>query len=82
MDASNAATLRELSESDELLEIGRLAVEDELIEWRDSRLSTLRENGLVIRERDGSPSNVIRFGSETAVKVALMAIAEYLESGQ
>jgi len=37
-----------------LLEIGRKAVEDALIEWRDDRLSMpTRGNGLVICEKDG-----------------------------
>lgn len=61
----------------DMLEIGRRAIEDELIDWRDSRLSTpLRGNGLVVRERDGTPSNTIRFGPEHALRIGIQAIAE------
>jgi hypothetical protein len=59
------------------LEIGRRAVEEELIRWRDSRLSEpTRGNGLVVREKDGRPSSIIRFGTETALRIALRAIAD------
>ena len=60
-----------------LVEVGRKAIEDRLVEFRDSRLSCpLRGNGLVIREFDGQPSNIIRFGPETAITIALQAILE------
>jgi len=69
--------LEKIALDDELLEIGRKAIEDQLIEWRDSRLSEFnRGNGLVIRERDGSDSSVIRFGPETALRLGLLAIAK------
>lgn len=75
-----AVTLEEISESNELLEIGRQAVEAALIEWRDNRLSEfMRRNGLVIREKDGTESSVIRFGPETAIRIGLKAIAKHLE---
>lgn len=62
-----------------LLEIGRAAVEDMLIDWRDSRLSEgMRGNGLVIREKDGRESSTIRFGPETCIRVGLVAIAKHL----
>lgn len=58
-------------------EVARKAVEDMLIDWRDSRLSEpLRGNGLVIHERDGTASTVIRFGMETAMRVGMKAIVE------
>jgi Lar family restriction alleviation protein len=61
--------------SDEALEIGRKAIEDTLIEWRDERLSEpMRGNGLVIREKDGTKSDVIRFGPETALRIGLKAM--------
>lgn len=72
-------TLIDISENDELLEIGRKAIEDALVEWRDLRISELnRGNGLVIKERDGKRSSVIRFGPEHALKIGLKAIAEHL----
>lgn len=72
-------TILEISKDSELLEIGRRAIEDALIEWRDSRLSQLgRANGLVCREKDGSPSSVIRFGPEHALRIGLSAIAGHL----
>ena len=64
--------------SDELLEIGRKAIEDVLIEWRDSRLSEFtRGNGVVIREKDGKDSNIIRFGPETALKIGIKAMLKH-----
>jgi hypothetical protein len=72
--------LEELAENDELLEIGRKAVEDVLVDMRDSRLSIMgRNNGLIIRERDGSDSRIIRLGTEQALRIALKAIAAELE---
>lgn len=57
-----------IAENDSLLEIGRKAIEDALVEWRDSRMSMFtRGNGLVIREKDGSDSSIIRFGPESAL---------------
>jgi hypothetical protein len=71
--------LKTIYESKELLEIGRRAIEKELVEWRDSRLSEfLRGNGLVIREKDGTQSNIIRFGPETALYIGLKAIEAHL----
>ena len=62
-----------------LLEVGRAAVEDMLIDWRDSRLSeAMRGNGLVIREKDGTESSTIRFGPETCIRIGLIAIAKHL----
>ncbi len=66
--------------SDELLEIGRKAIEDALIEWRDDRLSMFtRGNGLVIREKDGKDSSTIRFGPETALRIGLKAMGASIE---
>jgi hypothetical protein len=60
------------------LGIGRLAVENRLIELRDSRIAVLRNNGCCIKERDGSASSIIRMGPETAIQVGLEAmIAAY-----
>jgi hypothetical protein len=60
-----------------LLEVGRKAVEGHLVELRDDRISMLRNNGLVIKERGGAPSDIIRMGPEDAIRIALKAIAEY-----
>jgi len=65
----------------ELLEIGRKAIEDVLIEWREGRLSELnRGNGLVVREKDGRDSSIIRFGPETALKIGLKAMGQALSN--
>ena len=73
--------LRHLADDVELMEVGRKAVENALVEWRDSRLSMLRRNnGLVIREKDGKESSIVRFGPEVGVAIALRAIAEHLET--
>lgn len=72
-----ADELETISGDRELLEIGRRAIENELIEWRNDRLSTLnRGNGLVIKEKDGKESSVIRFGPEDALRIGLRAIAK------
>ena len=61
----------------DLQEIARLAVEDTLVELRDDRISMLfRNNGLTIKEYDGSPSNIIRLGFEQALVIGLKAILE------
>ena len=49
-----STALRRASNNEELLEIGRKAIESALIDFRDGRLSQIRGNGLVIREQDGS----------------------------
>ncbi len=72
--------LKSIAENEELLEIGRKAIEKTLIEWRDNRLSEfMRNNGLVCREKDGTASSIIRFGPETALSIGLKAIAKHLE---
>ena len=70
--------IREVVEpSAELLEIGRKAIEATLIEWRDSRLSMLnRANGLVVKEKDGSASSIIRFGPEAALRIGMKAMGQ------
>lgn len=76
----SAEELRKIANNDELLEIGRKAIEDLVIEFRDSRIQVMRNNGVCCKERDGTPSDVIRFGPETAIKVGLEAIANFIES--
>lgn len=61
--------------ADEDYEVGRRAVEDVLIGFRDERISLLnRGNGLVIREKDGTESSTIRLGTEAAIRIAVEAI--------
>ncbi|MES2155402.1 MAG: hypothetical protein V4510_09740 [bacterium] len=73
------ASLSEIIGDASLLEVGRRAVENALIESRDGRMSELgRNNGLVIREADGRDSHIIRFGPETAIRIGLKAIAAEL----
>jgi len=71
--------LTEIIENDELLEIGRKAIEDVLVDLRDSRIVVLRNNGLVIKERDGKESDIIRMGPEHALRIGLKAIAKHLD---
>lgn len=71
--------LREIAENDAILEVGRKAIEDVLIDMRDSRISAmLRNNGLVIKEKDGKDSSITRLGPEQALRIGLVAIAEFL----
>lgn len=71
--------LKDIAQNPELMEIARQAVENELVELRDSRIGILgRGNGLVIREKDGSDSSVIRLGLEHALSIGLEAVAEHL----
>lgn len=60
--------------SDEQLETMKLAVEDELVYRRDHRISVLRNNGLCIKERDGTPSSLIRMGFEESIIIGLKAL--------
>lgn len=71
-------TLKEIYDNPELLEVGRKAIEDALISFRDSRISVFRNNGLVIREKDGKNSHVIRLGPEDALRIGLRAIEAHL----
>ena len=60
---------------DELIEVGRRAIEDVLVDFRDSRLSVLRcGNGLVIREKDGDDSSTIRLTVEQALRIGIDAM--------
>lgn len=76
-----AEELRAVADDTALLEVGRKAVEDALIEWRDLRLSTpFRNNGLVVKEYDGKDSSIIRMGPEDAMQIGLRAIADHLST--
>lgn len=63
--------------TDSDFEIGRKAIEDELIKWRNGRISQcFRANGLVCREADGTESSIIRFGPEIALRIGLRAMLD------
>jgi hypothetical protein len=78
----NAEDVRKIADNNELLEIGRKAIEDLLVEFRDSRMSMMCGNGFVIREKDGRESSVIRLRTDMGLQVALKAIAEHLQKGK
>lgn len=73
--------IEEIAEDENLLEIGRLAIENVLVELRDDRISQPRNNGLVIKESDGTTSDIVRMGSEDALRIGFKAIAKHLEGG-
>lgn len=77
-----AEALREAATDPGARERARKLVEDELVEWRDARRFTLRNNGLAIKEADGTPSHVIRFGFELGWWLALEAEADRVEAGE
>ncbi len=77
--AQIAEALRIVAEDARWMEVGRLAVEDELIYWRDDGLSSLgRNNGYTIKSRDGAPSSIVRFGPEVGWQIAANEIARRL----
>lgn len=80
MSAVTAEALRALAEDGELIEVARKAIEDELIEWRDSMMFTICGNGFAIRGKDGTPSPIIRFRTDVGLCIALEAIAKHLEA--
>jgi hypothetical protein len=72
--------LKDIYNNPQLLEVGRKAVEDTLIDFRNNRISQFgRNNGLVVKEYNGNDSNIIRLGTEDALRIGLKAIAEYLK---
>ena len=74
--------LNEIVEDRELLEIARLAIEDTLIELRDSRIAMIgRGNGLVVHESDGTSSHLIRLGPEDGMRIGLKAIIKAITKG-
>lgn len=74
-------SLRALADNEELLyNVARYAVEDVLVEMRDSRIGLLgRNNGLVIREENGADSSIIRLTIESAFAIGLRALADHAE---
>jgi hypothetical protein len=50
------------------------AVEDVLIEFRDSGLSVLGPaNGFVVRDRNGTPSPIMRLGTRDGLEIGIKA---------
>lgn len=67
------------SVNEQALEAARLAVEDVLIEMRDSRISIMgRGNGFVVLERDGEPSSIMRLGTPEGLRIGIKAYLEAL----
>jgi len=66
-----------------LVESARKAIEDELIDWRDEGSFMICGNGFTVREKDGSPSEIIRFRTDIGFRIGLRALAAALtERGQ
>lgn len=63
--------------SDELdeaaLEAARKAVEDVLVDFRDSRISVFGGNGFVIREKDGKDSHIMRLRTREGLAIGIKA---------
>ena len=79
---SKSDVLREIAEDQQALwEVARAAIEDELIEWCDSRMFVLRNNGFVIKEKDGEESSIIRFGPEVGVSGGNVTIGKGVVTG-
>jgi hypothetical protein len=77
--ADQPTTLPDLDE--DALTAAHLAVEDALVDFRDARISVLGPaNGLVIRERDGSLSGVMRIGTRDALRIGIRAYLAHEEA--
>lgn len=62
------------------LTAAHLAVEDVLIELRDMRISVLdRANGFVVREKDATPSGIMRLGTRDGLRIAIEAYLDRVE---
>lgn len=71
--------ISELLENPDLLEVARLAIENELISLRDSRIAILgRANGLVVKEKNGQDSHIIRMTIKVALEIGIKAIVNIL----
>lgn len=82
MSKELADALRQLAESPLAQERVRKLIEEELVYWRDHGLFQLRRNGLAIRNKDGSGSEIIRFGFEMGWSLALKSEADRIEAGE
>jgi hypothetical protein len=75
-----ADQLRELAERPEMMTAAHLAIENELIEMRDSGIFIgPHANGLAVKNKDGSPSPVIRMGTRMAIQMILRVLADQVE---
>lgn len=70
--------VRDLADDPGLMTAAHLKIESMLLDMRDSRVSNMSANGLVVREADGTPSDAIRIGTRWAVQIAVRAIADEL----
>lgn len=62
------------------LTTAHLAIEDVLIDFRDSGLSVFGPaNGFVVRNRDGSPNGTMRIGTRDGLVIAIKAYLKYVE---
>uniref|UniRef100_A0A6M3LBJ7 Uncharacterized protein n=1 Tax=viral metagenome TaxID=1070528 RepID=A0A6M3LBJ7_9ZZZZ len=79
-DNVDSVVLRRVAETPEILEVGRKAVEDVLVDFRDSCISLpLQGNGFAIRDKEGKAVGVlIRLGTADGLRIALKAIADHL----
>ena len=72
--------LQEIANNPDFIEVGRKAIEEYLVICREGRFSQpFRGNGLVIREKDGKESSVIRCGPDRALEIGLKAIGDFLD---
>ncbi len=55
------------------LAVARRVVEDVLVDLRDRRVSVMCGNGLVIRERNGGDSDVLRLSTRDALQIGIQA---------
>lgn len=66
---------------EDALTLAHVAVEDELIEMRNAGISIIGPaNGFVVREYDGTPSNIMRLGTRDGLRIAIKAYIEAMES--
>lgn len=72
--------MSDITINEEALEAARLAVEDVLVEWRDARMFVMNNNGFSIKEKDGTPSSIIRLGTAMGLQIGIKAYLEALES--
>lgn len=70
--------LSEITDTD--IESARRHIEDLLIEFRDRRISIApggpAGHGLVVREADGAPSDIMRLRTGEAIRIAVKAMLE------
>lgn len=78
-----AAGLEMLAVDDAAIEVARSAIENTLIDFRNRRISLMGcGNGLVVREKDGTESSLMRLTVASALKIGLKAMAERALKGK